>query len=507
MSNTNSAEKQLSKSQVKELLWRRGSLSWLLDENQKVLYELFHKNPAKVQTWLLARRTGKTFALLVLATEYCIKHPNSVVKYVGPTKDQIKRIVRKEYDTEILEDFNCPSDIKPVFNKQDSTYYFTNGSEIQICAAEGGNINSIRGGFAHICIIDEAQDVSDLKYAVNSVLLPTTATTNGKVLISGTPSKDPDHEFNFFIEKAETEGVLTRRTIDDNPRLTKETKLELIEASGGMESDDVKREYYCQRIKSKKTAVIPEWDEEKEKTCLIEWKRPTFYLPYTSMDLGFRDMTVVIFAYHDFINDKIVIEDEIVRHGDQMHLATLARDIEDKESQLWEDPITCEHIKVERRVSDHDLIAIQEIKKASNYRIIFEGADKKDMMGGINFLRTLIKNDKVIINPRCKVTVSHLRNGKWLKGATDKLAHGADGSHYDALPALSYLMRSIRFEKNPYPKNYNTNLRAEDAYYLHKDKEVIDADFYLKLIGAKPRTSDKNAYSNLLNANKKDGKK
>lgn len=479
------ASKQLTKAQARDLLWRRGSLSWMLDDNQKVLYELFHKNPADIQTWLLARRSGKTFCLLVLATEYCIKHPGSIIKYVGPTKDQIKRIIRKELEFAVLKNGGCPDNIAPKINKQDSIYYFPNGSEIQLCAAEGGNIESIRGGSAHICIVDEAQDVTELKYAVNSVLYPTTFTTKGKVLISGTPSRDPDHEFNYFIEKAEIEGVLTKRTIYDNPRMTKQEITKFIAEMGGPESEDCRRELFCERIRSKKTTVIPEWDEETENKMVKEWKRPAFYLPYSAMDLGFRDMTVVLFAYHDFLNDKIVIEDEIVRHGDQMHLASLAKDIMAKENELWFNELTNEQIKVERRVSDHDLIAIQEIKKASNYRVIFEPADKRDMMGGINFLRTLIKNDKVIVHPRCKVTINHLRNAKWTKGTTDKLARGADDSHYDAIPALSYLMRGIRWEKNPYPANYNTTLRREDAHYTNYKKEKPENDVYLKMLGLK----------------------
>jgi hypothetical protein len=503
---SNNTEQAISKSQAKELLWRRGVLSWMLDENQKALYELFHKNPTKIQTWLLARRSGKTYTLLILAIEYCIKYPNSVVKFVGPTKDQIKKIVRKILDTDILTEGNCPQDLKPDFNKQDSIYYFGNGSELQLCAAEAGNIDSIRGGFANIAIVDEAQDVSDLKYAVNSVLLPTTLTTKGKILISGTPSKDPDHEFNFFIEKAQAEGVLTRRTIFDNPRLSKQDIDDQITAMGGAGTEDFRREFLCERIRSKKTTVIPEFDEDMEKKIVVEWKRPPFYFPYTSMDLGFRDMTIVIFAYHDFMTDKVVIEDEIVRHGDNMHLASLARDIEDKEQKLWEDPITCEKIKVKDRVADHDLIAIQEIKKASNYRIHFNTADKKDMMSGINFLRTLIKNEKVIINPRCKTVINHLINGKWANTQRDNLAHGADGSHYDAIPALSYLMRAIRFEENPYPKNYNSNLRPQDAFYMNKPKEVVNEQVYFKMLNLQKRESPQNAYAKLLNS-KKDGKK
>lgn len=502
MSNT----PQLTKKQVQEMLWRKANLSWMLDVNQKVLYEMFHKNPNKVQTWLLARRSGKTFCLLVLATEYCLKHPNSVVKYVGPTKDQIKKIIRKELEVSILENGGCPEDIKPVQQKQDSIYYFPNGSELQICAAEGGNIDSIRGGFAHICIVDEAQDVSDLKYAVNSVLLPTTLTTKGKVLISGTPSKNPDHEFNHFIEKAESEGVLTKRTIDDNPRITVEEKEELIEAMGGRESDDCKRELFCMKIRSKKTTVIPEFDEIAEAKLVREWPRPPFYHPYTSMDLGFRDMTVVAFAYYDFHNDKIVIEDEIVRQGDNMHLKTLAKDIDQKELSLWIDPLTRENIKVERRVADHDLIAIQEIKKESGYRVIFEPADKKDMMAGINFLRTLIKNDKIIINPRCKTIIMHLKNAKWANTQRDALGRGADDSHYDGIPTLSYLMRGIRFNKNPFPKNYNSNLRDEDAFYMNKKKTSESDNAYLRIINhKKSQTSKNNDYLSILN--KKSNKK
>lgn len=480
-------EPQLTKKQAQDLLWRRGSLSWLLDENQKVLYENFHKNSADIQTWLLARRSGKTFCLLVLATEYCLKHPGSIIKYVGPTKDQIKRIIRKELEFAILTNKGCPDDLKPQFKQQESIYFFPNGSEIQLCSAEGGNIESIRGGSAHICIVDEAQDVTELKYAVTSVLYPTTFTTKGKVLISGTPSRDPDHEFNYFIEKAESQGVLTRRTIMDNPRLTKQEVEKFIEEMGGRNSDDCRRELFCERIRSKKTTVIPEFDEETEKKLVQDWQRPPFYFPYTSMDLGFRDMTVVVFAYHDFHNDKIVIEDEIVRQGDNMHLATLAKDIEEKEKALWYDPMTNENFKVERRVADHDLIAIQEIKKASNYKIIFEPADKKDMMGGINFLRTMIKNEKVIINPRCKTVINHLRNAKWANTTKDNLGRGADDSHYDGIPTLSYLMRGIRFEKNPFPKGYNSTLRQGDAFYVRKEKEVPNADVYKKMLGMRKR--------------------
>ena len=56
---------------VRETLWRRSNLSWLLDMNQKELYELYYNSPHRVQTWLLARRC--------LAEGTLIKTPSGLI--------------------------------------------------------------------------------------------------------------------------------------------------------------------------------------------------------------------------------------------------------------------------------------------------------------------------------------------------------------------------------------------------------------------------------------------
>lgn len=85
---------KLSKKQITDELWRRGILHFKLDSGQKDLYELYYNSKHKVQTWLLARRSGKTYALCVLALEQCIRKPNSIVKIVSPTKLQVNNNVR-----------------------------------------------------------------------------------------------------------------------------------------------------------------------------------------------------------------------------------------------------------------------------------------------------------------------------------------------------------------------------------------------------------------------------
>lgn len=830
---------KISKQQAIEQLWRRGMLVWLLDSNQKSLYDLFHNNSAKIQTWLLARRSGKTHTLCVLAIEYCLKNKGSIVKFVAPNKKQVERNIRPLM-TQILE--SCPEDIKPEYVGKDEIYFFPNGSEIQLCGAEKGNIDSIRGGFAHIAIVDEAQDVSELKYAVNSVLLPTTLTTKGKVLLSGTPPKNPDHEFVEFIESCEEKETLIKRTVYDNPRLSASDIKEQVEAMNGENTEDFRREFLCvdentliktdngykyiknieindlvfthngrykrvlnkfennlgnrpvykvrssnnmglicteghelyistiikndleniitnwekveniqpknrnirkyfkvpidstisscdytdelayligwyiaeghnskssqstilslnykdnleeinrcskkiwgkeykiysksdgcfqailcskvakefykqfgegaknkkipeslkrsknrikkillkalwsgdgsynlerrvasfasisiklitdisdillslgiphqikkskdegksnilgrevyiqscynitisgenfdsfldnifsiksgsdykrrarcfikdgflysritkitsieynkstvydieveddhsyvgphftahncEIIKSSSNSVIPEFDDAKILEIVKEWPKPDFYHAYVSMDLGFKDWTVVLFGYYDFFNDKFVVEDEIVTHGNEMHLYKLGFDILNKEQKLWSNPITNEVIKPKKRVSDHDLIAINEIKKATNYKVLFEKAEKAQMVPGINFVRTLINSNKIIISPKCVTLIRHLKHAKWTSSDKEKLGNGADGSHYDAVPTLSYMIRAVDFKANPYPKDFNSPLRTQDAFYIEKPNQVDNVEFYKRMYNIKRR--------------------
>lgn len=478
------ATPNLTPAQVKQLLWRKSNLSWMLDQNQLALYELFHNSPEKVQTWLLARRSGKSYTLCLLAIEYCIKHPGSVVKFVSPNKLQVERNIRPLIN-QILE--TCPEDLKPEFRVKDGIYFFANKSELQLAGSDKGNIDSVRGGFAHIAIVDEAQDVTDLKYAVNSVLIPTTLTTKGKVLISGTPPKDPDHDFLYFIELCESRNSIVKRTIYDNPRLTKDDINEQIRAMNGEHTEDFRREFLCEILKSKTRTVIPEFDEIKEKELVMEWKKPPFYAPYVGLDVGGRDWTVVLFAYFDFKSDKLIFEDELVYKDQNMYTPNVARDIENKERELWCEPLTQEIIKPKKRVSDHNIIFINDIKKHSNYKIIFENAEKRDKPAAINFLRVLINSGKVIIHPRCKTLISHLKNAKWLNTTTNsEFGYCPEGSHYDALDAALYLSRAVDFKHNPYPRDYNSPLDPENSFYTPNYKQNNkDINIYKKLLTGK----------------------
>lgn len=474
-------------------LWRRGSLSFKLDGTQKELYELFYNNDHKIMTWLLSRRQGKTYTLCILALEQCIRKPNSIVKFVAPTKVQITQIVRPIF-RQILED--CPDDIKPEFKSKDYIYYFPNGSEVQLAGSDGGHAEKLRGGDSHIWFIDEAGSCSDLENLVKSILMPTTLITKGKGVLASTPPKELDHDFLKYIENAELKGSLIKKTIDDNPRITKQQKDELIEELGGINSEETRRELYCEIIKDSNHSVIPEFDENMAKEVVKDWPFPPFYDAYVGMDTGGKDFTALIFGYYDFRADKIIIQDELImdfRNKDQT-IELLIQQQNKKEKALWTNPISGEFKVPYKRISDIDYVFTQEIYNQSkkmvpqNETINFQVTTKDSNEAMINNLRILIANKKIIIDPKCVTLIRHLKNARWDK-QRKKFARSVDDGHYDAVEALKYLVRSIDFRHNPYPAHYQLDMKnifiKDPAKFRESKNDQLE--IYKKIFGYRPR--------------------
>jgi len=463
-----------TQAEIKETLWRRGLLSFKLDSTQKELYQLFYNSPHKIMTWLLSRRQGKTYTLCVLALEQCIKKPNSIVKFVSPTKVQVNNNVRPII-RQLLED--CPKDLKPEFRHKDYIFFFPNGSEIQLAGTDSGHAEKLRGGDSDLFFIDEAGSCSDLDNLVKSILLPTTLITKGKGVLASTPPKEADHEFLKFIEEAELRGSLIKKTVYDNPRITPEQLQELIDELGGLNTDAARRELLCEIIKDSKTSVIPEFDTNLEKEIVKDWPKPPFFDAYEGMDTGGKDLTVVLYGYYDFRAGKIIVEEEtVINFQDKdVNIEYLVKEINKKEKQLWTNPISLEYKEPYIRVSDISYILTQEIYKQSlklfpkEELISFQVAKKDDNDAMINNLRILLANQKIIIHPRCKTLIRHLKNVRW-DNKKAKFARSADDGHYDAVDALKYLVRIISFNKNPYPSHYDYNLK--DLFIKSPDKFI-----------------------------------
>lgn len=469
-------------------LWRRGHLTWLLDKNQQELRDLYYNTKEKINVWLLARRSGKSYSLIVMALEVCNSKPKTIVKYLGPTKLQIKQIVRPLID-KILED--CPDELKPQLRESDYIYYFPNGSELHMAGADAGHAEKLRGSDAHLILVDEAGSVADLKYIIQSILLPTTLITKGKIILASTPPVESEHDFLYYIEDAELKGTIVKRTIYDNPRLSEKDLKEAEEEMGGKHTESFRREYLCEIIKDSNSSVIPEFDDNLIKDIVKEWPLPPYFDGYVGMDLGFKDLTALVFGYYDFRAAKIIIQDELVIDFKQpdMNLKKLCDLIKQKEESIWTNPITHEVRSPYMRVSDIDYIVLQEIGKASGGLIHFSPANKYDKEANINNLRTLLSTKRIIISPKCVNLIRHLKNVKWSKNKQG-FARSAENAHYDLVDACLYFVKSMNFNKNPYPATYDLNMK--DLYVTNPEKyqkQTTYEDVFKKMLNIKPKVS------------------
>lgn len=442
-------KKNISKDQAIEALWYKGILHWKLDANQKEMHKMVSENPNKIQVVGCSRQLGKSFFLTTFAIEYCLQHKNCIVKFIAPQVKDIKRIIAPLI-REIIHD--CPEELKPSYKTQENIWRFPNGSEIQLAGTDNGHAESIRGNKAHLCIIDEAGFCDELDYIVNSILIPTTTMTGGKIIMASTPSKSLDHDFIRFMRQAQLNNAYIKKTIYDNPRLKPEDITHIADALGGKDSVDFRREYLVELITSEEDAIIPEFNPRTKPDLVKPTKLPPYYDSYVAMDLGVRDLTVVLFAHYDFKTATVYIEDEIVMSGKNLVTDELASRIATTEQILWTNPRTGEFKPPMLRVSDNNnLLLLNDLQIKHN--LLFLPTQKDELDAAINNTRMLIKQKRVIINPKCITLINHLETGIWNKARTS-FARSSEKGHFDAIAALIYLLRNVDFTRNPYPADY-----------------------------------------------------
>lgn len=442
-------------------LWHIGHLQWKLHDVQKKMAKAYFDQNTEITVIACSRRLGKSYLLCLLAIEQCLKYPNSIVKYVCPKKNMVKTILQP-----IIKDItkDCPAELKPEYKINEYMYVFPNGSQIQMAGTDNGHHETLRGGRSELWIVDEAGFCDELSYVVKTILAPTADTTGGRGILASTPSKTSDHDFIVdFLLPTLDKNQLIKYTIYDNPLITKEKLATIINRYPLKEKDpEFRREYLCEVINNSDLAIVPEFTKELEEKVVKEWERPPFYDSYVSMDIGGKDLTVVLFGYYDFLNAKLVIEDELVfgksienKSVPEFRIDHFAQAVDKKEKQLWSHPLSGEFKPPYLRVSDNNnVIFLSDL--AYKYNLVFTPTRKDNKEAVLNTMRVMIADERIIINPRCKTLIRHLRNGTWAKNKKD-FSRSVENGHWDGVAALMYMVRNIQEAKNPYPPGYASN--------------------------------------------------
>lgn len=494
-----SEEKKYSNDEIYEAraeLWRMGNLEWKLSPPQKRMYEFWHNCDKKQTVFNCGRRVGKSYFLTIIALEQCLKKPKSIVKFFQPEKGQVKTNVQPIMDV-ILED--CPNDVLPKYDTQSSSYKFANGSVIQLGGTDKGNHEKLRGGDAHLCLVDEAGFLqAPLGYLIQAILGPTTMRTFGKIVLSSSTPYNPDHEFVKYMERAKLNEALFSVTskdavaehdkVDDD-RFTWDMYYNLVEQYPlGEDDNEFRRECLNELITDGTNAIIPEFNKDVEDQCVGAWAMPPYCDKYVAMDVGFRDLTVVLFGFYDFQHDVIAIQDELVMNGPSMTTDILASEIFKKERELWFNHKTGELMDTYKRVSDNNnLTLLNDLQRL--YGLNFSPTEKKDKEAHLNMLRTRMANFQINIDPKCKTLLHHIKFGTWNKQRTS-FSRSPDHGHYDAVDALIYFIRNIDFGKNPFPRGYRLGFLGPSSNVFIKpghDEPETDYDAFKRLFSPKKR--------------------
>jgi hypothetical protein len=271
-------------------------------------------------------------------------------------------------------------------------------------------------------------------------------------------------------------------TIRDAPHVPDPVKVEYLVESGESEAvahkaifemgwptgTTARREYFCEFVTDASSAVIPEFTKEREQAMTRTWPLPDYYDSYVAMDPGFNDRTGILFAYWDFRNARLVIQDEALL--DQANTQAIAATIAAKEGALWG------RKKPYLRISDVDLRLIADLQ--AMHSLTFSPTRKEDSLGAVNLMRNMVQSAQIIIDPKCQNLLRQMRNATWNSKATDFARGSRDEGHYDLVAALKYLCRNVVKEKSPFP----------DWYFLPGAPGGPPSGTYISHKRAKPRS-------------------
>lgn len=443
---------KVSEKDLIEAAWTYGTLDYKLRSCQEAPYNQLWKvlkGEIKTNSYVVncSRRFGKSFILVLITIEFALRYPMSQCRYAIPVAANYADMLMPSINY-ILQD--APLSLNIIHLKSEKRITFGNGSMIKFAGTDNGNAENLRGNASHLNILDECGFMTDLNYVYESILYPQTWTTNGKTIFSSTPPKTLDHDYVTIYREHKEQGLVSEYTIYDNTSMDDEKRNEIIEEYGGTQTAAFKREALCQFVGEDELAIIPGWKDSYE----IEWPRSNyfaFYEKYSSLDTGIKDLTVALFGYYDFAHAKLIIEDEVVMNGPTMTTELLSKEINFKLIEL-------DYGNPTRLVADNNnLHLIQDL--SITYKLHYKPVIKTDLDAMVNKVKIMVKQEKLIVHPRCKILTGSLKYGVWKSKDYIGKDFGKSKTygHYDAIASLIYMSRILDTVKNPIPVYYDAN--------------------------------------------------
>lgn len=433
-----------SQKKNKDDLWYKGDLRFLLHDAQKIIYDDFYNRNTERETVLLcARRFGKSFLGLILCLEYAIRNPRVIVRFIPPEIKQAYGIVTPSMGK--LEQLWPHGLIQYVASER--SWKIGRGSWLYLGGFDSQK-DASRGSEASFIVCDEAgfTNPDQYNYILKSVLKPQMLTTRGKMLILSTPSKYPDHPFmTDTVALAKHTGKLHKYTIYDNPMLNAEQIAEAKADCGGEDTEDWKREYLCEVIRSTTITVLPKWDG----SLVQEFEpHPYSYRAIVGDFGGVIDKTVIhAISYHYMGPSSGVVQfiDERVYEPNTSTIEIVAGI-----KELHEKWIKTGKAERQDEVCYLDCPGQLQVDLNNQHGLNVRIPLKDDFHAGINLINIFINQHRIAVHPRCSFTAMSFESARFNDRRTDYVRNAVLG-HCDAIASAIYGIRMIDKTRNGNP--------------------------------------------------------
>ena len=450
-------------------MWSIGCLDYKLDSSQLPVYHDIRASHGKVEASAdrvyvldIGRRWGKDYLMAVMAAEEMIRHPRGRIPYGAMSKESVRDLLWPI----LLHVFSdCPPEMRPKANESTKEWRHSNGTVLKAvgCNQEP---DSLRGPGMVAAFLTECAFYRRLTYVLESVLGPMALTCPDAFFVYGSsPPESPVHEWSSeVVVDAKLSGFYAHRTIEDNPRISEVQKEAAIRKIGGRTSTRCRREYYAEHIVEETLAIIPEWSDAN----VVELERPAHFDAYVDMDVGFSDFTVAALGYFDFRRAAVYIEGEVCRARSTS--SVIDRAVAEKEFELWggqapymryvdAPPQGVAELTPSRDDPKAWWNAEQDVPDELRAYVLEHGRHwsktrNDELQAAVNALRVAVGALKVLVHPRCKVIISHLRHGVWkatAAGSPREFGRSGKFGHFDGTAATMYLERDVDRARNPFP--------------------------------------------------------
>ena len=335
----------------------------------------------------LSRRQGKTYITNVIGQLVSLV-PNSHILIMSPNyalsqiSFDLQRQLIKHFDLEVVRD-----------NAKDKVIELSNGSTIRMGSVN--QVDSTVGRSYDLIIFDEAA-LADGKDAFNVALRPTLDKENAKAVFISTP-RGRNNWFADFYHRGYSDEfkdwASIRATYHENPRFSKE---DIDEAKRGMSAAEFSQEY----LADFNVYEGQIWNFNFEKCVADLSQLDTSKMDvFAGLDVGYKDPTALCVIGYDWDEEKFYLVNEYLNaeRTTEQHASEI-RDLIDKYSIDW---IFIDSAAQQTR---YDF--------AQNYDISTINA-KKSVLDGIGHVASIIDNDKLIVDQRCKEALSCVDQYQW----------------------------------------------------------------------------------------------